>query len=164
MPPANVPSKVLIYVLSTRLSVNRSTDHTVQDQGRYSCYCDLVACSRVFDTSLFSEYAFFFLFFCLFVGFSIVSAVSPGALPLDQWHVDELVQERRNSIANALELRLSCRAVSAGPRGLVTGTTRDTRVAWYRYSAALLTLARITGHTAPANSTSWVGHGRLVNT
>ena len=31
-----------------------------------------------------------------------------GYIPYDQKHIDELVQERRNSIALAMELRLSC--------------------------------------------------------
>ena len=35
-------------------------------------------------------------------------AVKQKEPPTGQWQVDGLVQERRNSIANALELRLSC--------------------------------------------------------
>ena len=44
------------------------------------------------------------------------------------WHIGGLVQERRNSIANALELRLYCTSQSIYKAGLIPGLYRDNRM------------------------------------
>ena len=54
----------------------------------------------------------------------------PGTCQISEWyhHIDRLVQERCNSIANALELRLSCINPSILTSNLTTSRLRDTAI------------------------------------